>query len=80
MQTLVSRESYTEIDKKFWKRGENWEWVPVLDQINEMRKAYDPELALEKKEACGFTVTPSKESGEPEDRYILIGRGFADKK
>ena len=64
-------------DSRAWEKGaDGWR---LRDSIVARRN--DPEVEserLELSETCEFQVTPSKKPGLKDDRYILIGRGWAD--
>lgn len=72
------------IDRKrsidLWEIDRQGRWR-LKDSI--LRHRNDPgieEVRLPKTEACHFEITPSKNSGETADRYILIGKGFLEKR
>lgn len=62
----------------FWYRDENWVYEPKFDIISEMRKAADPDVALNKTQNCDFIITPSKEPAIADDKYIIIGKGYVE--
>jgi N-acetyl sugar amidotransferase len=61
-------------NKKMWSRNENWEWVlndnyllPEQNSVNRLKQV---------EEFTDFVITPSYESTDKKDDYILIGKGF----
>ena len=62
---------YFDQDSYSWKLKDNIE--------NHIKDEGVHKVRLTKKEDCNFLLTPSKEPGKSDDKYILIGRGFVDK-
>ncbi|MEQ8170228.1 MAG: N-acetyl sugar amidotransferase [Candidatus Eremiobacterota bacterium] len=65
-------------DQAIWKdkKGESWELVDSIE--NHINDYGIDNVRLEKLEDCKFTITPSK-TNEPENKYVLIGRGYVDR-
>lgn len=67
-------------DPKIWQKNKSGRWE-LLDSIeNHIKDPGINEVRLEKKEGCNFIITPSKDPKAVENEYILIGRGWVDKK
>lgn len=62
-------------NKKFWSRNENWEWELKSDYFlpHERHKV---NRLNQMEEFSDFVITPSYDSTDKKDDYILIGKGF----
>lgn len=60
---------------KFWRRNENWEWELKNDYFlpQELHKV---NRLSQMEEFSDFVITPSYDSTDKKDDYILIGKGF----
>jgi hypothetical protein len=65
-------------NKKFWHRNESWEWE-LKSELNyanlkdmELEDAILPKL----KNFESFILTPTKNSSDKKNQYILIGKGY----
>lgn len=65
---------------KIWKKIGNSKWELSDSVVNHVNDPATNKVRLGKKEDCEFTVTPPKDSNSREDKYILTGRGWVDKK
>lgn len=65
-------------DQEIWERNDAGKWQ-IKDSIQNHRddEGVD-EVRLEKLEECEFNPNSSRTDKEPEDKYILIGRGWVD--
>ena len=61
-----------------WQTSERGEWQLTDSIVNHEDDPGVDEVRLARQEKCEFTLTPSKASHIKEDRYILVGRGWAD--
>ncbi|SNB45049.1 N-acetyl sugar amidotransferase [Geobacter sp. DSM 9736] len=61
-----------------WERDGDWNWQrkAAFDQ-SLIDDSFDA-VALEKKGACEFVLTPSRNPAHKEDRYVLVGKGYVD--
>lgn len=65
-------------NRELWVRDSNWNWVAQHDLLSAMECAGDPRRALAIKESFDdFVLTPRRESSDPREQYILIGKGVA---
>lgn len=65
-------------DRRVWKKIKG-EWQ-LADSILLHKNDHGVDHArLKKKENCVFQISPSRDPKTPEDRYILLGRGFIEK-
>lgn len=64
-----------------WERDiQTWEWH-LLDSISNHRNDANIDLVrLAKKDTCDFLLTPSRRSEYVDNKYVLIGKGFINKK
>lgn len=66
-------------DSKIWQKKDNqWQLKDSIE--NHIKDSGIDNARLEKKEDCNFIITPSKDPDVKEDKYILIGKGWVDKK
>ncbi|MBN1913122.1 MAG: N-acetyl sugar amidotransferase, partial [Candidatus Omnitrophica bacterium] len=65
-------------DPGIWQKDAG-EWRLLDSVINHVNDAGIEEARLTRQEDCNFIVTPSREPGEAEDAYVLMGRGYIDK-
>lgn len=80
---MSEREFYACIDShrdpRIWKKDKSGKWQLSDSVINHLNDLGVDEVRLERTEDCKFIVTPSREPAEPEDKYVLMGRGYIDK-
>lgn len=82
---MDAKEFWRYIDRKrdpsIWRKVDENNWQ-LLDSVE--NHIHDPgreEVRLEKEEErCDFELTASRDEQAQEDRYILIGRGYVDKR
>jgi hypothetical protein len=60
-----------------WERDDNWNWTLKSSISLDMVDDSFGEVALGTKEACDFTLTPSRRPEYEDITYVLIGKGFA---
>jgi N-acetyl sugar amidotransferase len=66
-------------DARVWRRNDNWEWEMLFSPVPELEDREVLErVRLEKKDDCRFVVTSSKKPSYDENRYVLIGKGYAE--
>ena len=64
-----------------WVRNlDSWKWEELDSILNHRNDRGLNTLRLNKTESNHFQLTPSKRSNYQDDRYVLIGKGFVDKK
>jgi N-acetyl sugar amidotransferase len=66
-------------DPQLWTRGTDGAWA-LVDSV--VHHADDPGVEaarLATTGPCNFRLTPTAEPGEPDDSYLLMGRGYIDK-
>jgi N-acetyl sugar amidotransferase len=61
--------------KDAWKRTDDWTWEYRLTLSREMIDDSFKTVALERKEKCEFTLTPSRRPDYLDNSYVLIGKG-----
>ena len=66
-------------DKRIWQKDKYGKWVLKDSVVNHIKDLNVSKVRLVKIEDCKFIITPSREPGEKEDKYILMGRGYIDK-
>jgi hypothetical protein len=59
-----------------WSRNDQWEWE-LKSKLGKNVLDGSSLVALGKKEGCDFVLTPSKKPAYKDDKYILIGKGYA---
>lgn len=60
----------------FWRRDGNWEWQPAFDLLDNVARAGDPAQALATVSPHqGYILTSAGHSPDPQDEYILVGKG-----
>ena len=79
---MTEKELYDFVDAKrdprIWKKEKDGEWK-LLDSISNHESDEGVDKArLRKIEDCDFRLTPSRDSSQSEDAYVLIGRGHVD--
>lgn len=79
---MREEEFYSYIDVKrdstIWRKEEDREWE-LLDTIeNHVADSGIGDVRLQKIEDCRFIITPISGLSTREDKYVLIGRGWAD--
>lgn len=65
-------------DPRVWERDAGGSWrlrASVLDRPDDPRV---DDVRLQRQETCEFIVTPSRAPDRPDDRYVLVGRGWVD--
>jgi len=60
-----------------WRRNERWEWELKSRITKESIDSSFAPAALSKLGSCEFMLTPSRKPGYVEDKYVLIGKGYA---
>jgi N-acetyl sugar amidotransferase len=66
-------------DGRIWTRDRAGEWA-LRDRIDyHAVDAGVDAVRLEQKEACHYRVTPTAEPETPDNKYLLMGRGYVDK-
>lgn len=60
-----------------WNRDSEWVWKRINGHLIADQDKIE-NARLEKKESCEFIVTPSKQDGYKESKYILIGKGYPE--
>lgn len=66
-------------DPHVWRKDKNGEWELIDSVENHLNDDGVDHVRLEKKENCNFIITASREPDEPDNEYILMGRGYIDK-
>jgi N-acetyl sugar amidotransferase len=60
-----------------WQRDDDWEWVMKSDPLPEKENKEVIDLhRLPKIEQCDFILTKNKRPAYPDEKYILIGKGY----
>jgi len=62
-----------------WERNEKWEWKLKSTITKGIIDSSFREVALDKKEACQFTLTPLRKQAFSDNKYVLVGKGYVDK-
>lgn len=67
-------------DPSIWRKVDEKNWQ-LLDSVeNHIHDHGIDEVRLAKEEECDFKLTPLRDPHAKEDKYVLIGRGYVDKK
>lgn len=67
-------------DLSIWGKDKNGKWNLVDSILNHAKDKGIKKVKLGKIDNCYFKVTPSRSHSSKENDYILIGRGYVDKK
>jgi hypothetical protein len=66
-------------DPRIWKKDKAGGWQLFDSVLNHINDPGVDKVRLGKIEDCKFVLTPSREPSEPENEYVLMGRGYIDK-
>ena len=65
-------------DKDIWQKKESGEWGLLDSIVNHALDTGVNSARLNKVEECNFRITPTAEPNTPDDKYLLMGRGYID--
>jgi len=66
-------------DLHIWTKNDGGEWNIQDSVVNHVNDSGVDAVRLEKREDCVFRLTPTAEPQTPDDKYLLMGRGYIDK-